>query len=199
MKSAHQHVPETAGYEPTNQLVYEVVHRLSSLDQQDDPPGLLQLGHHVFQRLGPDHLRAFSLIVQEVVHFGHCTVVGANLRQRMDTLKKQTMGSFSTKEDGKHRKFWSYHKPVVVHVHDEVLAHDSQTNQSNVCPVKQTVSIYGVSDLDYDIILNIRHTAVHILKVFPSNSTSKFTTFPRIHCTYTNIPFLRGVYCQNNK
>lgn len=49
--------------QPTDQLVYEVVHRLSSLDQQDDPPGLLQLGHHVFQGLGSDHLGAFSLII----------------------------------------------------------------------------------------------------------------------------------------
>lgn len=33
----------------------------------------------------------------------------------------------------------SYHKAVVVHVHDEILAHDSQTNQCNVCSVKVTV------------------------------------------------------------
>lgn len=31
----------------TDQFVNEVVHRLSGLDQQDDPPGFLQLGHHV--------------------------------------------------------------------------------------------------------------------------------------------------------
>lgn len=29
----------------------------------------------------------------------------------------------------------SYHKVMVVHVQDEVLAHDSQTNECNICSV----------------------------------------------------------------
>ena len=31
----------------------------------------------------------------------------------------------------------SYHEAMVIHVHDEVLAHDSQTNQCNVCSVRR--------------------------------------------------------------
>lgn len=63
----------------TNQFVNEVVHSLSSLNQQDDPPGLLQLGYHVLQRLSSNHLGALRLIFQEVVHLGHSSVVGADL------------------------------------------------------------------------------------------------------------------------
>lgn len=31
---------------------------------------------------------------------------------------------------------WSHHEAMVIHVHDEVLAHNGQTNQCNVCSVK---------------------------------------------------------------
>lgn len=33
---------------------------------------------------------------------------------------------------------WPYHEAVVIHVHDEVLAHDSQANQCNVCSEEAT-------------------------------------------------------------
>lgn len=64
---------------------------------------------------------------------------------------------------GKHRKPWSYHKTMVIHVHDEVLAHDSQANQSNVSPVKPGASTFTVrtQNSDYKSVLKIRHTAVH--------------------------------------
>lgn len=63
----------------TNQFVDEVVHSLSCLDQQDDSPGLLQLGHHVLQRLGSNHFGALRLVLQEVVHLGHGSVVSTDL------------------------------------------------------------------------------------------------------------------------
>lgn len=66
----------------THQFINEVVHSLSGLNQQDDPPGLLQLGHHVLQRLCSNHLRALRLILQEVVHLGHSAVVGTDLLDR---------------------------------------------------------------------------------------------------------------------
>lgn len=65
-----------------HQLVNEVIHSLSSLDQQDDPPGLLELGHHVFQRFCSNNLGALSLVLQEVMHLGHGTVVSADLLER---------------------------------------------------------------------------------------------------------------------
>lgn len=67
---------------PTNQFINKIIHSLAGLNQQDDPPGLLQLGHHVFQRLGSDHLGALRLVLQEVVHLGHGSVVGADLSGR---------------------------------------------------------------------------------------------------------------------
>lgn len=115
----------------THQFVDEVVHRLPSLDQQDDPPGLLQLGHHVLQRLGSDHLGAFGLVLQEVVHLGHGSVERAHLldgfRGEEQVPEVRSPRSASLGEP--------YHKPVVVHVHDEVLAHHGQTDECDVCPV----------------------------------------------------------------
>lgn len=61
------------------QFINEIIHSLSGLDQQDDPPGLLQLGHHVFQGLGSDYFGALGLVAQEVVDLGHRSVVGADL------------------------------------------------------------------------------------------------------------------------
>lgn len=63
----------------TDQFVDEVIHSLSGLDQQDDPPGLLQLAHHVLQRLCSNHLGALRLVLQEVVHLGHGSVVSTDL------------------------------------------------------------------------------------------------------------------------
>lgn len=65
-----------------HQFVNEVIHSLPSLDQQDDPPGLLELGHHVFQGLCSNHLGALGLVLQEVMHLGHGTVVSADLLER---------------------------------------------------------------------------------------------------------------------
>lgn len=63
---------------------------------------------------------------------------------------------------------------MVIHVHDEVLAHDSQANQSNVSPVKPGASTFTVrtQNSDYKSVLKIRHTAVHA-KVFIIESTLK--------------------------
>ena len=66
----------------TNQFINEVIHSLSGLHQQDDPSGLLQLGHHVLKGLCSDHLGALCLILQEVVHLGHGSVVGTDLLER---------------------------------------------------------------------------------------------------------------------
>lgn len=135
------------GTKVTDQFVDEVVHRLSSLDQQDDSPGLLQFGHHVFQRLGSDHLGALGLVLQKVVHLGHGSVERADLLGgfRGDWVRKQ-QGSTgdqllllpSLSLEVRSRKNASqdpYHKTVVVHVHDEVLAHHGQTDECDVCSV----------------------------------------------------------------
>ncbi len=43
-------------------LLDEVVHRLPRLDQQHDPPGLLQLGRHLLQGVRTDHFRPLRLV-----------------------------------------------------------------------------------------------------------------------------------------
>lgn len=71
----------------THQFINEVVHRLSSLDQQDDPPGLLQLGHHVLKRLCSNHLGAFCFIPQKVMHLGDGPVVSTDLLDRFGEIR----------------------------------------------------------------------------------------------------------------
>lgn len=39
---------------------------------------------------------------------------------------------------GVQNQWWPYHEAMVIHVHDEVLAHDSQTNQCDVCSEETT-------------------------------------------------------------
>lgn len=118
----------------TDQFVDEVVDSLSRLDQQDDPPGRLQLGHHVLQRLGANHLGALRLILQEVVHLGHGSVVSADLLERLREALSEIKGGIHFKKwDTESSESSSYHEAVVIHVHDEVLAHDGQANQCNVC------------------------------------------------------------------
>lgn len=117
----------------TNQFINEIIHSLSSLDQQDDPPGLLQLGHHVLQGLGSDHFGALSLVLQEVVDLGHSSVVGADLLDRLFSVRGTTEGPSGNVSQQKWRP---HHKAMVVHVHDEVLAHNGQTNKCNVCSVE---------------------------------------------------------------
>lgn len=79
----------------THQFINEVVHSLSSLDQQDDPPGLLQLGHHVLKRLCSNHLGALCLILQKVMHLGNGPVVSTDLLDRFgeNGLKKEECGT----------------------------------------------------------------------------------------------------------
>lgn len=115
------------------QFINEVVHGLAGFDQQDDPPGLLQLGHHVLQRFGSDHFGTLRLILQEVVHLGHGSIVGTDL-QREDCWLLRGKAELP----GAVHRSWPYHKAMVIHVHDEVLAHDSQTNQCDVCSVERT-------------------------------------------------------------
>lgn len=99
----------------THQFINEVVHRLSSLDQQDDPPGLLQLGHHVLERLCSNHLGAFCLILQKVMHLGDGPVVSTDLLDRFGEIrvekkkKKRSMEWICCREsDDLTTKPWSF-------------------------------------------------------------------------------------------
>lgn len=74
-----QHSSAHEKQQAADQFVDEVVHSLTSLNQQHNPPGLLQLGHHVLQRLRPDHLGSLGFILQEIVHLGHGAVESTDL------------------------------------------------------------------------------------------------------------------------
>lgn len=62
-----------------------------------------------------------------------CTCNKAFLQCTISTFTKVKDANTSSKAA---QESSSYHKAMVVHVHDDVLAHDSQSNQCNVCSVR---------------------------------------------------------------
>ena len=93
---------DVTGFEVRDDLVDELVDRLAGLDQHHDAARALELGDHFFDRVRPLHLRALGLIGQELIHLVGRTVV-------------------------------SHHgKPMIVHVQNQVLTHDSQADQGNI-------------------------------------------------------------------
>merc|ERR1719192_10019 len=80
----------------------------SGLHQDHHSSRFLQPRHHLLQAVSSGNIRPLGLLLQEVIHLLRGPVVGADL------------------------------EAVVIHVEDEVLAHDGQTNESDV-----TVSFSG--------------------------------------------------------
>jgi len=93
---------DVALFEMRSQLLDKVVHRLTSLDQQHDPPGLFEFRDQLLDRMRPLHLGAFGFLGQKVVYLGDGAVVGHD------------------------------DVPVVVHIEDEVLPHHRQTDQPDI-------------------------------------------------------------------
>lgn len=84
------------------ELSNEVVDGLTSLDEEDDSPRPLELSAELLNGVGANDVGALSLVRKEVVNLGDGSVVGTDL------------------------------EALVVHVKDQVLTHDGQTNKTNV-------------------------------------------------------------------
>lgn len=63
------------------QLVYEIINRLPSLNEENDASRGLEFRDHVLQRLCTNHFSTFGFVLQEVVHLGHCPVVSTHLKK----------------------------------------------------------------------------------------------------------------------
>lgn len=55
-----------------------VVHGLTSLDEQHDAAGALELGDELLVGVGTNNGLALGLVLEEMVDLGHCSVVGAD-------------------------------------------------------------------------------------------------------------------------
>jgi len=93
---------DVAGREVRDELLDEFVHRLAGLDEHHHSARQLELGNHLSDGMCAEHFRALGLVREEVIHFFRGAVVG---------------------DDG---------EAVVVHVENEILAHDGQTDESDV-------------------------------------------------------------------
>lgn len=80
-------------------------------------------------------------------------------------MNEENGRSFAAKKFGKGTSgLSSYHKAMVIHVKDEVLAHDSQTNEGNVCSVRtRNNHIYWLASGHR---LNINDNELKIIKIF---------------------------------
>merc|ERR1719234_1794540 len=71
-------------------------------DKDHHPPGLLELGDHFLKAMSPDNLGSLCFILEKIVDLLRCSVVGAHL------------------------------EAVIIHVEDEVLAHDGKADEGDV-------------------------------------------------------------------
>jgi len=83
-------------------LLDEFVHRLAGLDHEHDAAGLFEEPDHLLDRMGAADVGAFGLFGEELVHPGESAVEG------------------------------DHAIAVVVHVEDQILAHDGQTNECDI-------------------------------------------------------------------
>src|ERR1019366_8367303 len=93
---------DVPGFEGGDDVVDEFVHRLARLHHEHDAAGLLQQADHFLDGVGADDIGALGFFVEEVVHLGDGAVVSG------------------------------HSEPVVVHVQDQILAHNGQPNYSNI-------------------------------------------------------------------
>ncbi len=93
---------DVAGFQARQQLLNKIVHRLARLDEHHDPARFLELLDHFFDGMGAEHFGAVGFFGQKFVHLGGGAVV-------------------------------SHHdEAVVVHVQNQILAHDRQADQGDV-------------------------------------------------------------------
>jgi hypothetical protein len=93
---------DVAGFEIREQLLDEFVHRLACLDHEHHPARTLEQFHHLLNGVGADDLRPLRFVGEEFFHLRDGAVVS---------------------DDG---------ETVVVHVEDQVLAHDGQPDEGDI-------------------------------------------------------------------
>ncbi len=74
-----------------------------TLDQKHNFTWQLQFVHHILQRSSADHFCALGLILQKLVDLLDGAIVRA------------------------------HHEAIIIHVQDEILTHNGQTDQGNIC------------------------------------------------------------------
>ena len=79
-----------------------VVDGVAGLDHEHHAPGRFERGNQFVDGMGADNRRALGFVIEELVHFGNGSI-----------------------EDG-------HAVAVVIHVEDQILAHDSEANQPDV-------------------------------------------------------------------
>ena len=89
-------------FQEWHHLLNKIIHRLPSLDQKHHPPRPLQHRDHLLNRVGSQHFRALRLVREKIVHLGDGTIKG------------------------------HHGVAVVIHVQNNVLAHDGQPDKGDI-------------------------------------------------------------------
>lgn len=95
-----------------------------TLHHEHDTTWFLQLADHFLQTVSTDDICSLCLVCQKVVHFGGCSIESTNLTEG-ETLAHAIAGNTVVTHDDS----------VIIHVENQVLTHDSQSNDSDVSPV----------------------------------------------------------------
>ena len=90
------------GSKMRQQMLDEFIHGLAGLDHEHDAARLFEQPDHFLDRMGADDIGAFGFVVEEVVHLRDGPVEG------------------------------DHGEPVVVHVQNQILAHDGQANDGDI-------------------------------------------------------------------
>ncbi len=93
---------DVAGFEDSEEAFDELVDRLAGFDHEHDAARAFEEGGHFGEGVGAEDAGAFGFLVEEVVDFGDGAVVGHD------------------------------REAMVVHVEDEVLAHDGQSDDGDI-------------------------------------------------------------------
>ena len=83
-------------------MLDKLVHRFARFDHQHDPARFLEKRREFLEGMGADDISPFRLVAYEFIHLGHSPV------------------------EGRHGE------PVVVHIQNQILAHDGQPNNTNI-------------------------------------------------------------------
>ena len=89
-------------FEVRDDLLNEFVHCLAGLHHEHDAAGLLEQSDHLLNGVRANDIGALGLLIEEVVHLGDGAVVSG------------------------------HSEPVVVHVQNQILAHNGQPDYSNI-------------------------------------------------------------------
>ena len=118
----------------TNELFNEIVDSFAGLDHKHDPARKFKFGDHLLNRMSAHNVRAFGLVLQETIHFVHCSIECANLFFYNSNQNKQLKKKFVIKRYNK-----AYHKAVIVHIEYQILTHDGQADHSYISTLRKDI------------------------------------------------------------